>query len=89
MVDRLAGGARALQHLDNVVVVTLARDIQRRLTTIHRLVLVGTRLDQQSHDLEVTEMTSDKQRRQQQAIGPFLYATTRRASRAMNSSMST
>ena len=63
MVDRLAGGARALQHLDNVVVMTLARDLHWRLTMVVGLGLVGTRLDQQSHDLEVTFLASDIQRR--------------------------
>ena len=41
----LAGGARALQHLDNLVVMTPARDLQRRTTIIVHLVLVGTRVD--------------------------------------------
>ena len=45
MVDRLASGARALQHLDNLVVMTPARDLQRRTTIIVHLVLVGTRVD--------------------------------------------
>ncbi len=67
MVDRLASGARALQHLDNLVVMTPARDLQRRHTSITTskwcLILVGTRVDQQSHDLEVTFLASDGQRR--------------------------
>ena len=66
MVGRLASGARALQDLDNVVVITPARDPKRRHSAtagIHRLVHVGTRLDQQPHDLEVTLLASDIQRR--------------------------
>ena len=41
----------------------LASDQQRRHTIIVRLVLVGTRLDQPSHNLEVTLLASDPQRR--------------------------
>ena len=40
VVGRLAGGARALQHLDNVVVMTLARDLHWRPTIIVGLGLV-------------------------------------------------
>ena len=43
MVGRLAGGARALQHLDNVVVMTPARNLQRRHTMVVGVFLVSTR----------------------------------------------
>ena len=42
--------------------IFLASDKQRRLPSRIRLVLVGTRLDQQLHDLEVIFLASDKQR---------------------------
>jgi hypothetical protein len=77
MVNKLASGARALQHLDNVVVMNLARDLQRRLTIIVLLVLVGARLGQQSHDLEVTILASHEHRRHTVSIARLVLVGTR------------
>ena len=73
MVDRLAGGARASQHLDNVVVMTPARAFQWPPNIV---VQVGTSVDQQSHDLIVTFLASDRQRRVITFV-PFVYVGTR------------